>query len=315
MSVGPDEWETYFHNNEPPGNLEDVKSSVDRFVKEHGASNRKIALVTSGGTTVPLESNTVRFVDNFSAGNRGSSSTEYFLLNGYAVIFMHREKSLLPYLRHFHFQNFLDWFKLTSSVEQQASLELSVSSELHDRLVKQLSVYEKVKKENRLLHISFTTVTEYLFLLKAIAKIFDRLGAIGIFYLAAAVSDFYLPAPEMPEHKIQSTGALSITMKQVPKLLSPLVREWAPKAFTVSFKLETNKDLLISKAKQAIERYQHQVVIANQLDTRKRMVVLVTSSDEKIIDMSDAELTQGQEIEQKIVEDIVKQHNLFIASS
>ena len=45
------------------------------------------------------------------------------------------------------------------------------------------------------------------------------------------------------------------------------------------------------------------------------MVVLVTSSDEKIIDMSDAELTQGQEIEQKIVEDIVKQHNLFIASS
>ena len=46
MSVGPDEWETYFHNNEPPGNLEDVKSSVDRFVKEHGASNRKIALVT-----------------------------------------------------------------------------------------------------------------------------------------------------------------------------------------------------------------------------------------------------------------------------
>ena len=41
------------------------------------------------------------------------------------------------------------------------------------------------------------TVTEYLFLLKVIAKIFDPLGAVGIFYLAAAVSDFYLPAPEM----------------------------------------------------------------------------------------------------------------------
>ena len=46
MSAGPDEWETYFHNNEPPRNLEDVKSSVERFVKEHGAANRKIALVT-----------------------------------------------------------------------------------------------------------------------------------------------------------------------------------------------------------------------------------------------------------------------------
>jgi len=92
---------------------------------------------------------------------------------------------------------------------------VSLSPELHEKLVKQLTIYEKVyhicmyncghigtsflqvKRENRLLHVSFTTVTEYLFLLKAIARIFDPLGAIGIFYLAAAVSDFYLPAPEM----------------------------------------------------------------------------------------------------------------------
>jgi len=56
-----------------------------------------------------------------------------------------------------------------------------------------------------------------------------------------------------------------------------------------------------------------QVVIANQLDTRKRMVVLVSANDEKVIDMSDTELSQGQEIEKKIVEDIVKQHGQFIA--
>jgi len=46
MSAGPDEWETYFHNNEPPSNLENVKSSVECFVKEHSAANRRIALVT-----------------------------------------------------------------------------------------------------------------------------------------------------------------------------------------------------------------------------------------------------------------------------
>jgi len=39
---------------------------------------------------IPLEHNTVRFVDNFSAGTRGSVSAEYFLEQGYAVIFMHR---------------------------------------------------------------------------------------------------------------------------------------------------------------------------------------------------------------------------------
>lgn len=32
--------------------------------------------IQSGGTTVPLEYNTVRFVDNFSAGTRGSASAE-----------------------------------------------------------------------------------------------------------------------------------------------------------------------------------------------------------------------------------------------
>jgi len=33
----------------------------------------------SGGTTVPLESRTVRFLDNFSVGSRGAASTEYLL--------------------------------------------------------------------------------------------------------------------------------------------------------------------------------------------------------------------------------------------
>ena len=41
-----------------------------------------------------------RFVDNFSAGTRGAASTEYFLKQGYAVIFLHRDKSVLPFFRH-----------------------------------------------------------------------------------------------------------------------------------------------------------------------------------------------------------------------
>lgn len=66
----------------------------------------------SGGTTVPLEHNTVRFVDNFSAGTRGSASAEYFLEHGYAVIFMHRQKSLEPFTRHFSGQKLLDMLDL-----------------------------------------------------------------------------------------------------------------------------------------------------------------------------------------------------------
>ena len=35
-----------------------------------------------GGTIVPLEKNTVRFIDNFSTGSRGAASAEYFLAQG-----------------------------------------------------------------------------------------------------------------------------------------------------------------------------------------------------------------------------------------
>lgn len=66
----------------------------------------------SGGTTVPLEHNTVRFVDNFSAGTRGAASAEYFLEHGYVVIFMHRLKSLEPFTRHFSGQKYMDMLEL-----------------------------------------------------------------------------------------------------------------------------------------------------------------------------------------------------------
>jgi phosphopantothenate-cysteine ligase len=37
---------------------------------------RRIVCVTSGGTTAPLEQRCVRYVDNFSSGHRGATSTE-----------------------------------------------------------------------------------------------------------------------------------------------------------------------------------------------------------------------------------------------
>jgi len=50
---------------------------------------------------VPLERKTVRFIDNFSTGLRGAICAEYFLRNGYAVLFLYRKGSCFPFLRHF----------------------------------------------------------------------------------------------------------------------------------------------------------------------------------------------------------------------
>ena len=57
----------------------------------------------------------------------------------------------------------------------------------------------------------------------------------------------------MASDKIQSGGStgkqdgLTIQLKDVPKLLGD-VRRWAPKAYLVSFKLETDTSILMSKA-------------------------------------------------------------------
>ena len=46
MACLGDEWEQYFHSNNPPENLEKIMSSVDNFVKQQCAVKRKIVLVT-----------------------------------------------------------------------------------------------------------------------------------------------------------------------------------------------------------------------------------------------------------------------------
>jgi phosphopantothenate-cysteine ligase len=70
----------------------------------------------------------------------------------------------------------------------------------------------------------------------------------------------------MALHKIQSsTEGLSLQLANVPKTLRTLVSEWCPAAFVVSFKLETDPELVIPKARRAIEKYGVHLVVANQL--------------------------------------------------
>jgi phosphopantothenate-cysteine ligase len=72
-------------------------NSLNNFIATQQSSNTPVVLVTSGGTIVPLEKNMVRFIDNFSKGARGAASAESFLAEGFAVIFLHRKGSLMPF--------------------------------------------------------------------------------------------------------------------------------------------------------------------------------------------------------------------------
>lgn len=101
-------------------------------------------------------------------------------------------------------------------------------------------------------------------------------------------------------------------MKMVPKMLSPLVKDWAPKAFIVSFKLETDPDIIISRARNALEVYQHQVVVANILESIKSFVIIVTKDSETKLLLSEDEVARGMVIEEKIVDDLRSRHTAFI---
>lgn len=298
----------YFNEYPPPKTLPKHEALARAFIDHHVEANRRVVLVTSGGTTVPLEAQTVRFIDNFSAGTRGATSAEYFLQQGYAVIFLHRQYSLLPYSRHYsHSTNcFLDFMDEAPPAGDSPNGPIVVRDEYQDEMRDVLRKYRYAKQNNLLLLLPFTTISEYMFELRSLANLMRPLGPNALFYLAAAVSDFFIPRSRMAEHKIQSlelpanmqenaidsdeiyTGEnetkppksrkkLVIHLDPVPKFLHRLVDGWAPHgSMVVSFKLETDPSLLVYKARTALQRYSHHLVIGNMLSTRKWEVVFIT---------------------------------------
>lgn len=71
-----------------------MESSLASFVQNAS----KVVVVTSGGTSVPLERNTVRSLENFSTGRRGALSTEYFLEHqDISVVYFHRKGCIKPF--------------------------------------------------------------------------------------------------------------------------------------------------------------------------------------------------------------------------
>ncbi|KAI1427334.1 DNA/pantothenate metabolism flavoprotein [Xylaria sp. FL1777] len=215
----------YFSSNPPPKALPQHVAAAKEFISQHAAANRRVVLVTSGGTTVPLEKQTVRFIDNFSAGTRGATSAEYFLESGYAVIFLHRQFSLLPYSRHYSHSTdcFLDFL-------HEADDGSVIANPAHQqKMLRVLRKYNAAKRQNLLLMLPFVTITDYLHELREVAKLMQPLGPNGLLYLAAAVSDFFVPPERMSEHKIQSTNATdklqSKKLQQGPTTITTEKRE------------------------------------------------------------------------------------------
>jgi phosphopantothenate-cysteine ligase len=374
-------------------NDDNIKSQLINFTTRHTAHHTPIALVTSGGTSAPLEHNCVRFLDNFSTGTRGAHAVEQFISKGYAVLHLKREGSVSPFGRLLNdalgcgkegltldtFGKIFDvgqndvvgddatcldldeddylfhsnkeskdesqecpdpW--LYSKSDQKSSRSFTTSSNrrrrgglsLNHRLVNSTTLqatirtYKHIKQQGLLLTINFQTVDDYLHKLQLCSEAINIAGPLGLVYLTAAVSDFYIPQEKRALHKIQSRdygirsqassslssnmssstseevnsrdnnvqlqsdNSLTLTLYPVPKIIPSLRKEWCPNAFVVSFKLETDPSILRQKSVIAMEKNNVHLVIGNELATRYEKVFILSrgGGGDDNIDLADDDM-------------------------
>ena len=379
---------TNFASEIPSKERSDLLLDLEAFGVRHASHHRPIAVVTSGGTATDLELNSVRCLDNFSTGLRGSISVEEFLKRGYAVIHLWRIGSASPYGRVLsqligcqanHGISIGSLGKLFAGdpeEDQDEQLVQSILAEqqrdpwltdpsnpssatgtsaggdgaaganpnskrgrkafdglaLHRRLQNssrmQTAWNERVSalKEGRLLTVPFRTVEEYLGKLQLCTEAIRDSQSLAILYLAAAVSDFYIPKSERSQHKIQSSdGGLTLNLHPVPKVLKLLRTDWAPDSFVCSFKLETDKDILRQKAERAVDKYGCHMVIGNLLHTRHDEVWILapeTRNDAAkpvqewpLHDITRPRNSDPDALESLIIDFVVQAHFEYISSS
>ena len=282
-------------------------TQIDEYIGSLKESDRLI-IITSGGTTVPIERKTVRVIDNFSTGLRGARLAEYFLQHSsYKVLFLYRTGSSFPFLhRMMNLNDPLETLANLSSTGKTSSSNISLAL-----------------NPGRFHAIPFTQVFEYIMLLRHCCKASSLNSSLGehcFICLAAAVSDFYVPIDTMPINKIQSrdvpvdhNGDVSLKLKSVPKALELIKKRWSPHAFVLSFKLETDEQQLIKKSIDSLQVNKVDAVLANELSKRYQEVHLVMESGRTIRTLS---LTSDDvELDESLIGPaLVDIHNRYISS-
>ncbi|KAG8071169.1 hypothetical protein GUJ93_ZPchr0006g42157 [Zizania palustris] len=100
-------------------------------------------------------------------------------------------------------------------------------------------------------------------------------------------------------------------LSQVPKMLSLLRNQWAPLAFCISFKLETDSDILIQKADMALNKYKMNVVVANLLATYKEQVIIVSNKERSTI----RKINADEDLEEQMIKILSHNHLKYICGN
>lgn len=235
-----------------------------------------VALVTSGGTTVPLEVKAVRFLTNFSSGGRGAGLAEELTHRGWACVLLHHHTAISPFRRVLDQLSTDDLYEVvTCGARTSGSEAVAAMAERY------------AASKSLLCLVNFDTVVDYLYLLHKVSQVLTRPAQPGpwcarplLFFSAAAVSDYYVPRAALNVEKISGGDGLVLRLENVPKVLGLVQSSWlhrpgAPAAqqpFLITFKLETNEEAMHHKARKNLVEYHCDAVVANMLQSYRQKV-------------------------------------------
>jgi hypothetical protein len=120
---------------------------------------------------------------------------------------MHRQFSLQPFSRHYsHSTNpFLDFLEIENDdAASRSTPRISVTPEKRADLLEVLTMYKAVQAAGTMLTLAFVTVNDYLWLLRAVSQELAVFRSRVLYYLAAAVSDFFLPRRKMVSNRSEN---------------------------------------------------------------------------------------------------------------
>lgn len=161
-----------------PVDVSGVQAALAAWLDAGPPSDAPIVVVTSGGTTVPLERQCVRFIDNFSKGTRGAKSTEFFLQAcrlrhtcvvsqhtyltqlGYRVVLLTRSGSQQPYDDVAGEDNVA--FTLARVFDAATGTLTLREGATRQRVTSTVAAVQAVQQRAGLLTLRFTTVFEYI---------------------------------------------------------------------------------------------------------------------------------------------------------
>jgi phosphopantothenoylcysteine synthetase/decarboxylase len=220
-------------------------------------------LITAGGTKVPIDP--VRDITNKSKGTFGRSISIEALRKNLEVTYLVSEDGR-------------SFFRNTFNFYPQFNKDETSSISLNEMIADLTHWYQSCQfYKGRYREIRYTTFDEYAKLLEEEV----RNGGYDAVILAAAVSDYV--TANYSEEKIRSNEALTIQLKETPKLISQ-IKQWNPNVFLVGFKLlvDSTDQQLVEAAQKSIKSNDCNMVVANDWKPDAGHEILIVRPDQTV---------------------------------